>query len=308
MFLIVCPKCKETIADGSQFCSHCGTKISCNEDKIENIISCPNCKNEIQNGSERCTFCGYKIAPEDTSDLLNLVECPNCHRNTLGRLEKCIYCSFILPTTNSYNVRFVKCPNCQKNNVKNADKCIYCGFEFSLKNLKDLHLIWCPRCKKDVANNAQECFNCGYKLKTRISSKSENEVKPELGQSLKGCFILILLAIIVFILIRNCSNSNSYKENNPSPSEQTVPGNRFYVNRDVIFVATSKESFDIMIDCVNTGDKKALDKMLMNGDLKYLYKNDIVYVHSVRIGYCIIRLEGSTEKLWVNTEVITQKK
>lgn len=52
--MIICPKCKKELKDGSKFCDACGAKIT-------DTIFCPNCGNKTSKESAFCEHCGTAI-------------------------------------------------------------------------------------------------------------------------------------------------------------------------------------------------------------------------------------------------------
>ena len=121
-----------------------------------------------------------------------------------------------------------------------------------------------------------------------------------------GCFILIIIIVLIWLFskIGDCSgpsnNSTSTEDNS------TKFSNKYVVNADVIFAATSEANYSTMMNCVTSGDKQAIEKMVLYGQVKYLYRNDVVYLVSAKWKYFIIRPEGSTEMLYVVGEQLTQ--
>jgi hypothetical protein len=97
----------------------------------------------------------------------------------------------------------------------------------------------------------------------------------------------------------NEDRSDVYKTSNQ-------PG-RCIINKSDVFAATSKANFDMLFNCLANGDKQAVESMVLNGQVKFLHQNDVLYLVSTKLfgGYCIIRPEGSTEELYVNIEAIT---
>lgn len=91
------------------------------------------------------------------------------------------------------------------------------------------------------------------------------------------------------------------KERYPGATENssTNYSNKYKVNADVIFAATSEINFNTMMNCIVSEDQNAIGQMVNNGQVKYLYRNDIVYLVTAKWKYFAIRPEGSTEILYV---------
>jgi uncharacterized protein YgiM (DUF1202 family) len=84
-------------------------------------------------------------------------------------------------------------------------------------------------------------------------------------------------------------------------------GNRYVVKDDEILAATSKANFNLMMNCVIDKDAQALQTMFLQGQLIILHKNDVVYLVKPTFNYYIVRLEGSTELLYVIDEQIKKQ-
>lgn len=110
------------------------------------------------------------------------------------------------------------------------------------------------------------------------------------------------------------SLSTTYNENieqESKPNMESKPysssSNGYIVKNEAIWAATSQASFDLMMNCLISGDKEALKVMINNGQLIYLHRNDVVFVVKVKLGYSIVRQEGSTELLYVDNEFIQKQ-
>lgn len=256
---------KKDIEEISQYYSYRGLKKV--PDKV--YIKCPNCRKEIHEDSERCPDCGYKMTPE-----------------------------IIL-----YKGNLMKCPNCRKNITRSSQKCSYCGFDFTYKNINNLHIIFCPKCKADIISSAEKCPFCGFRL------KPENNYE-EKGSDSKGLLdkiiVWIVAAVIVFVIlgcIKICTRSSNLNESTSGIEE--IYNNRYFVNTEVILAATSKENYEKLWNYITNGDRKAIGMMVISGQVKYLFKNDIVYLVKGGTLDCIVRPENSTEELYVACEQIT---
>jgi hypothetical protein len=84
--------------------------------------------------------------------------------------------------------------------------------------------------------------------------------------------------------------------------------NKYVVNADVIFAATSEGDFNIMMNCITSGDRQALGTMVANRQVKYLYRNDVVFLVTPKWKYYLVRPEGSSETLYVVGEQLKQSR
>jgi DNA-directed RNA polymerase subunit RPC12/RpoP len=302
---IECSNCHKLIPDDSLFCSHCGFKIDSQKDAVEKPIACPNCGKSISETSLFCPYCGYKIFT-----VKELIKCPHCKSKILEDVERCPDCGFkMAPEIMVYDGNLKQCPNCRKNITKTSQKCSYCGFDFTYKNINNLHIIWCPKCKTDILSTSEKCYDCGYRLKPERDTEDDGvDVVGQfdnIGNWLKIGFALVAI-LVIFKICKPASDSReatpSYSRSNRNETNYT---GKYIINTDVTFAGTSKENFDMMINCVSNNDMQALEVMVLSGQIKYLHKNDVVYLVKSRLTYAIVRPTGSTEQLYVNIEFIT---
>ena len=191
-------------------------------------------------------------------------------------------------------------------------------------------LITCPECKKLVSYYNGSCPNCGFPLPTAtVTELLEKEKKRNIIYAGKLLAIVFTILIILYVLGKPSENEtdvstvpkvNIEKENSSNYSSPVYKGNaeneinsyssssnRYVVKEEIIFAATSKTSFDLMGNCLVDGDKQALQTMLLNGQLKYLYRNDVVFLVEPKFSYYIVRQEGSTELLYVVSELLRKQ-
>ena len=169
-------------------------------------------------------------------------------------------------------------------------------------------LISCPDCKSKISENASSCPKCGYRLTPELVTK----IKAEEAKNFRiGCLGIIIIAIIISIFSQtgNKESNSSYQPlgNSSQSIGSETGGDKYVVKKETIFAATSETSFDLMMNCVSNGDKQALLEMVINGQLRYLYKNDIVYLVKAKFKYYIVRSEGSTELLYVVSELLDKQ-
>jgi hypothetical protein len=198
----------------------------------------------------------------------------------------------------------IQCPDCKRNILYDSVKCTYCGCKLVPKNINGNHLIQCPNCKRDITPTSPNCSYCGYKLNPIRNDKLEMEEREEKVETKTKITSLIVVLIIVFILFKVCSPFQTIENTKPSststygntkPSSTPTYSNKYFVNTDVIFAGTSESNYNTMMNCIVSGDQKAVGTMVLNGQVKYLYKNDIVYLVKAKFKYFIVRPEGSTE-------------
>jgi hypothetical protein len=82
---------------------------------------------------------------------------------------------------------------------------------------------------------------------------------------------------------------------------------KYVVNKDVIFAATSEANYNLMMNCLVSGDRQAVERMVLTSQIKYLHRYDVVYLVTPKFKYYIVRPEGSTETLYVDSELLTKK-
>ena len=81
-------------------------------------------------------------------------------------------------------------------------------------------------------------------------------------------------------------------------STQSTLGNLYTVIVEAAFAATSEANYKIMWNCITNGDKEAIQNMVLNGQVVYLYKGDQVYIVKPGIMSCTVRKKGSTIVLY----------
>jgi hypothetical protein len=198
----------------------------------------------------------------------------------------------------------IKCPDCNRDIVSESVKCTYCGCNMVSKNSNVKHLIQCPNCKRDITSTSQNCSYCGYKLNPTMKDKLEMEEREEKNETKTGITSVIVVVITVFILFKVCSPFKTVE--NTKPSSTPTYSNKYVVNTEVIFAATSETNYNTMMNCIVSGDQQAVGEMVNNGQVKYLYKGNVVYLVTAKFKYFIVRPEGSTEMLYVVGEQLTQ--
>lgn len=74
----ICPKCKNVLPAGAQFCSACGTKIEVQE---EETMVCPHCHEKVPKG-KFCMACGKSME----------LVCPQCGQPQKMEAKFCMFC------------------------------------------------------------------------------------------------------------------------------------------------------------------------------------------------------------------------
>jgi len=89
--------------------------------------------------------------------------------------------------------------------------------------------------------------------------------------------------------------------------ENSLSSDRYIIKVEVILAATSKESFDMLNNCLANNDKEALKEMIINKQLIYLYRNNVVFLVEPKLLYYIVRKEGSTKLLYVDPSFLQKQ-
>jgi hypothetical protein len=113
-----------------------------------------------------------------------------------------------------------------------------------------------------------------------------------------GVKIIIFTVIICFLYNFLTSDSSSSSENAASDS-------KYYINSEA-FCTYNKSDFDDMYSYLVKNDLAAVDVMRNNEQILVLPKGTLVYLVDASLGYDIIRLEGSTQKLWIAMERLSK--
>lgn len=79
--MIICPKCKKELKDGSKFCDACGAKIT-------DTIFCPNCGNKTSKESAFCEHCGTAIKKNVTAETKAEEKSQNKEKRNFDKLPK----------------------------------------------------------------------------------------------------------------------------------------------------------------------------------------------------------------------------
>ena len=61
------------------------------------------------------------------------------------------------------------------------------------------------------------------------------------------------------------------------------------------------------MECASTNDDQALSVLILNGQIELLDLGAEVYLVDSHFGYCVVRRQGSPQKLWLLSHAITKK-
>tara|TARA_R110001592_G_scaffold363285_1_gene683190 strand:+ start:134 stop:967 length:834 start_codon:yes stop_codon:yes gene_type:complete len=73
------------------------------------------------------------------------------------------------------------------------------------------------------------------------------------------------------------------------------------------YVGTSKANYDEMFNYLSTSDMQALSSLMLKGQVELLTSGTEVYLLNAHFGYAVVRINGSTQKLWIVTDHITKE-
>jgi hypothetical protein len=132
------------------------------------------------------------------------------------------------------------------------------------------------------------------------NAKTESEKKGI------GCLVLIAIGLLLWLGPKFCSNGTNHPSNTIESQSDSNTG-RYIVNKEVIYAATSNTAFDMMMNCVTTNDKATLAQMISSGELIYLRQGDVVLLYEAHMKYFVVRREGSTQLLYVLSELLTKE-
>ena len=246
-------------------------------------ISCPNCSKDIDDASQYCSYCGHKLVPDKVE-----IKAKKPHKRKLPI-----------------------CPNCEKEVAFTSEKCPYCGHKLvPQKEPVEKEIIQCPQCSRNIIITAQRCPYCKFQLRKKTDWEEyeieKDEVHGKIINVVKVIFAIAVVFFIAYIFSSNHSGNNIHSITTIK-SNETSYSNKYIVNADVIFAATNEANFNTMMNCIISGDRQAIGTMVLNGQVKYLYKNDVVYLVTPKFKYYIVRPEGTTEMLYVVGEQLTKQ-
>jgi len=188
------------------------------------------------------------------------------------------------------------CPKCNNAQTvvksfreKKSVKCPFCGYTYDnpiTSKDKDLLklILYSEPFKPSISNNPTTYNN--YVVNTNSDL--------ELIKKQKNWIIGIAIFIIILIIGYATDNSSSSSSNS------------LYTVNTTTYVATSKSSFDEMFRYINDGDNQALSSLMSCGEVQTLSAGTKVNLISSHFSYCVVRLQGSTSKLWIVIEHITK--
>ncbi len=113
--------------------------------------------------------------------------------------------------------------------------------------------------------------------------------------------VKVIIFIVIIFLLYNFFSRDLSKDSSQNVSNDT----RLYVNTES-FCTYNKNDFDEMYTYFVQNDLAALDVMRNNGQILVLPKGTEVYLVDASFGYNVIRLQGTTQKLWIASERISK--
>ncbi|MBA7583495.1 hypothetical protein ES708_25440 [subsurface metagenome] len=161
----------------------------------------------------------------------------------------------------------------------------------------------CPKCginlfvPNEIVNEYYiQCLNCGKNFRNPLRNQNgfNNPYSFKLSKSQRN-WIIGIIVIVVILVIGNLSDKDS-----------TSTSSLYYINTTT-YAATSKTNYDEMFRYISVGDEQALSSIMFYGQMKTLSAGTEVYLVNSHFSYCIVRLKGSTQHLWVVREHITKK-
>ena len=77
--------------------------------------------------------------------------------------------------------------------------------------------------------------------------------------------------------------------------------------KDQAFATSNKHDFDDMYTYIVQNDMKALQSMVDDGTITVLQPGTDVYLMDSGLGYMVVRVSVSTQKLWIASERVSKK-
>jgi len=164
-------------------------------------------------------------------------------------------------------------------NDSNHTICPGCGIDLSIPdNLLKYPYIKCLTCGVDFKNP----FKVNQKESTKVLTKKQ-----------RNWIIAIAVFIVLFII--------------GVISEKNHPDTFLYYINQTTYAATSKDSYDKMINCIDDHDDQAISSLILYGEIMTLPKGTDIYLENAHVSYSVVRLKGSTQNLWIMSEYMTQR-
>ena len=129
-------------------------------------------------------------------------------------------------------------------------------------------------------------------------NNTNNTNKKKTKISSKGWILIILTVIFCYY---------AFFDKNDTHSTSNSKNEFMYVIKEEAYATANKSDFDDMYTYVVQNDTKALQSMIGDGLITILQPGTDVYVVDANIGYMVIRVSGSTQKLWVASERVSKK-
>ena len=153
--------------------------------------------------------------------------------------------------------------------------------------------ISCPQCGAR-AELGSHCQNCGTYIPTNMKFKQ----KPNSSSNVDYKWIIGIIAMFLFLFVKFTENND-----NSSSSSSSYTGNYRIVNKDTYGAYTEKD-FDLMFDCINNRDTNCLSSLIYQGRIILVNKGTKVSVIDSKFGQVKVRINGTTETLWIVIEAL----
>lgn len=161
-------------------------------------------------------------------------------------------------------------------------KCPNCGNQLFLpKNIRNEKFIKCAGCKKNFENPT---------IKTKMY------------------WGIAIVAFILFAIYSNMTSKNekqNSQEYNTTNYSNSNSSSGYYINTTT-YGATSKKALDDMYVYLSNNDNNALSQAISNGQIIEIPVGTNVNVVKNHFSYTIVKIDGSTEDIYVVTDHLSQ--
>jgi hypothetical protein len=255
-------------------CPGCNVVMTIPDELLnDDLIQCPKCDSAINNPffysgkSVICLICGNNSELPKSLENELLINCNICRQNIIN------------PYSEKYNP--IKCPYCF-NDIHIPEEMIH-----------EKHII-CPNCQNTFYNTFQKNTNTNLQYDILSNNNKIIDVPIKLTKEQKIWVVSIVLTFLIFITVYIGGKSTS-----------SDPSTLYTVNTTT-YVATSEASFDEMFNYIYDKDDQALSTLMRTGEILTLEPGTKVNLISSHFTHCVVRVNGSTTKLWIVCEHITK--